>query len=320
MYRRIYDLQFTNHADAFPGVLMRSEGESALERQGDPAVNQLYDNMGIVYEFFKNVFNDNKMFRKKQPPVGIVHFGFYFGSAWLHSGRDESDPQALVFGDGWDHDPFNDNAPRLYEAGQFGNFVASLEVVAHEMCHGFIDAVSYLGGFGESGALHEHLADVFGIMCQQWHNRHGVDDANWLVGEDLVLPSQKGLAMRSIKDPGTAYNLEEFGAGFDKQVKKKDNMYHGREDYGGVHTNSGVPNRAFYLVAKGLSAKHSWEQAGQIWYAALIDRKMDRECDFARWACLTHEKGTKISSDVALIVSAAWGEVGIEVGTTVSVK
>lgn len=84
---------------------MRSEGEPALERQGDPAVNQLYDNMGIVYGFFKEVFKDTKIFRNKQPPIGIVHFGFYFGSAWLHIGQDESDPQALIFGDGWDHDP-----------------------------------------------------------------------------------------------------------------------------------------------------------------------------------------------------------------------
>ncbi|KAE8444348.1 hypothetical protein EG329_000658 [Mollisiaceae sp. DMI_Dod_QoI] len=313
MYRRIYDLQFNHHAGFFPGVLMRSEGEPALERQGDPAVNQLYDNMGIVYEFFKTAFGDTKIFRKKQPPVGIVHFGFYFGTAWLHTGVDESDPQALVFGDGWDHDPFEGNAPRRYQAGQFGNFVASLEVVAHEMCHGFVDAASQLQGSGESGALHEHLADVFGIMCEQWHKGQGVDEADWLVGEDLVLPSQKGCALRSIKDPGTAYNLEEFGAGVDTQVKHIDDRYKGGDDHGGVHINSGIPNRAFYLVAKGFNDKPSWERAGRIWYAALIDGKMAPDCDFVRWACLTVAKGKSISNDVALIVSRAWAEVGLTI-------
>lgn len=181
------------------------------------------------------------------------------------------------------------------------------------MCHGFIDAVSYLGGVGESGALHEHLADVFGIMCEQWHKGQGVDEADWLVGEDLLLPSQKGSALRSIKDPGTAYNLEKFGAGFDGQVQHMEKMYNGRDDNGGVHINSGILNRAFYLVAKSFNDRPSWEVAGRIWYAALTDRKMVRDCDFVRWAYLTVEKGKSISRDVALIVSRAWAEVGITI-------
>jgi len=311
MYRRIYDLQFCHHARNFPGVLMRSEDEPPLERQGDPAVNQVYINMGIVYNFYKSVFEDIRIFREKQPPVGIVHFNFYFPGAWLHIGRDDSDPQALVFGDGWDHDPFKDNSPRPNYAGYFGNFAASLEVVAHEMSHGFIDAVSHLGGTGESGALHEHLADVFGAMCEQWHKNQQIDEADWLIGEDLILPSQKGLAMRSIKDPGTAYNLEKFGAGYDKQVKHWDKRYIGRDDHGGVHINSGIPNRAFYLVVKGFNDKFSWERAGKLWYNALSDEKMVKNCSFKRWAYLTVEKGKEISYDVALMVSGAWAEVGI---------
>ena len=74
-----------------------------------------------------------------------------------------------------------------------------------------------------------------------------------------------------------------------------------------------IPNRAFYLVAKGFNSKPSWEMAGRIWYNILTDRKMASDCDFVRWAYLTVDKGNKISRDVALIVSGSWAEVGITI-------
>ncbi len=59
-------------------------------------------------------------------------------------------------------------------------------------------------------------------------------------------------------------------------------MYKGDYDYDGVHINSGISNRAFYLVGKGLNDKPSWEWAGRIWYDALTDKKTDSDCDFVR--------------------------------------
>jgi len=64
---------------------------------------------------------------------------------------------------------------------------------------------------------------------------------------------------------------------------------------------------------KGFNDRFSWGKAGQIWYSALTDSKMVKDCDFEWWALLTVEKGRAISREVALMISAAWAEVGIKV-------
>jgi len=93
------------------------------------------------------------------------------------------------------------------------------------------------------------------------------------------------------------------------------------DDYGGVHTNSGVPNFAFYKVAMALGG-YSWQHAGQIWYAALTDKRLQREPDtpydqqpkFVDFAKLTVEHAEalyKADSFIAGVVRKAWKEVGV---------
>jgi Zn-dependent metalloprotease len=50
-----------------------------------------------------------------------------------------------------------------------------------------------------------------------------------------------------------------------------DNYVNTVEDNGGVHINSGIPNRAFYLAAVEMGG-FAWEKAGKIWYITLRDR------------------------------------------------
>jgi Zn-dependent metalloprotease len=313
-YRRIYDMQHCKNNEAYPGVLMRSEGEEALDINGDDAVNKCYDNIGIVYNFYKTVFNNAEIFGPGVPLIGIVHYDFYFPNArWYRPA--EQKYGAVIFGDGWDNDAFNQGAPVQSFGGCFGNFVGSLEVVAHEMTHGFVQRTKGLNYFGESGALHEHLADVFGSMCEQWHKRQSVDDADWLIGEDLVAKDWPGVSLRSMRAPGDAYE-KQVGIGEDPQVAHWDKRVPvdpGAMDNGGVHLNSGIPNRAFFLVAKAFGGK-SWEKAGKIWYAALKDAKVGSECDFATWALATASQARKLfKADGRAVVASAWKEVGIDV-------
>lgn len=313
--RQVYDLQFNKRPSAFPGVLVRSEGEPSC---GDKTADTLYDNMGVVYDFFEQAFGDTNIFRDHHPPIGIVHYDFYYAGAWFHVPYPSDSPisrhQALICGDGWDNDPWNQGGALKTYGGCFGNFAASIEVVAHEMAHGFVNAVCGLGLGGEPGIIHEHLADVFGIMCEQFSKGQAVEDGDWLVGEDLVAPEWKGVAMRSFKAPGTAYLLKHMGIGDDPQVGHMNQFYAGTQDGGGVHINSGIPNRAFYLVATGLGDKFSWERAGRIWYAALTRGVVAPDCGLERWAMLTlraTKKTLKYGPVAVQVVWNAWKEVGI---------
>lgn len=86
------------------------------------------------------------------------------------------------------------------------NFTSSVDVIGHEITHAVTGVISPLLLEGQAGALNEHLSDVFGIMVRQSVKNQTVDQADWLIGEDCLFPGTKGVALRSMKDPGTAYN------------------------------------------------------------------------------------------------------------------
>ncbi len=65
--------------------------------------------------------------------------------------------------------------------------------------------------------------------------------------------------------------------GKDPQPAHYRDYYHGRDDEGGVHVNSGIANHAFYLAAMALGG-HSWKTAGQVWFDAIMDRGLSERC------------------------------------------
>lgn len=82
-----------------------------------------------------------------------------------------------------------------------------------------VSAVDLLFPVTETDILSEHMADVFGSMVKQW--RGGVDpqlaaDADWLIGAGIFNPKTKIVAIRSMKEPGTAYKNPLIGT--DPQV------------------------------------------------------------------------------------------------------
>jgi len=163
----------------------------------------------------------------------------------------------MVFGDG-DPEIFND-------------FTTDIDVTAHELTHGVTEFTANLPYESQSGALNESISDVFGSLVKQYSLNQTAKDADWLIGENLFR-NPKGRALRDMANPGTAYDFEPIGK--DPQPKDMDGYVKlpntDAGDQGGVHTNSGIPNRAFYLAATGVGT-YAWEPAGKIWYAALTD-------------------------------------------------
>lgn len=83
------------------------------------------------------------------------------------------------------------------------------------------------------------------------------------------------------------------------------------EDNGGVHIFSGIPNKAFYLVAKACGG-YSWEKAGQIWWKALQSGKIPPKCTFLQFADVTVESAKEAyDEETAKKVRKAWTDVGV---------
>jgi bacillolysin len=117
-------------------------------------------------------------------------------------------------------------------------YASADDVVGHEMTHGVIQHNADLFYWGQSGAINESLADVMGEIIDHRHHSRGDSPHSWTIGEDLPHG-----AVRSMKDPG------RFGQ--PDSMASRRYARGGDADDGGVHTNSGVGNRTFYLISQG---------------------------------------------------------------------
>ena len=116
-----------------------------------------------------------------------------------------------------------------------------------------------------------------------------------------------------MKNPRTAYDDPQLGK--DPQPDNMSKFVTTHSDNGGVHINSGIPNRAFCLVALALGG-HSWEKAGQIWYATLRDSNLVRTANFSTFANLTTKNAGHLfggNSVERKAVVDAWKTVGVKV-------
>jgi hypothetical protein len=113
--------------------------------------------------------------------------------------------------------------------------------------------------------------------------------------------------------PGTAYDDPAIGA--DPQVGHLDDYVDADDDNGGVHVNSGIPNRAFQLAATAIGGS-TWEGAGRVWYAALTGGGVGPDTDFDGFARAT----VAAAGDHADAVRRAWETVGITPGRRVTVR
>ena len=275
------------HEQTLPGRLVREEGQP---ESGDPAVDEAYEWLGATYRFYWEVFERDSIDDKGMPLIGTVHYARDYDNAFWNGSQ-------MVFGDG--------------DGELFRRFTAAPEVVAHELTHGVIERDVGLIYADQAGALNESLADVFGVLVKQYHAGESPQDADWLIGAALLTERVQGRALRSMQAPGTAYDDPVLGR--DPQPGHMRDFVDTQADNGGVHINSGIPNRAFYLAAVALEAP-AWESVGPIWYAAMRDVTLSREADFAAFAALTLDHAERLhgrESRGRRAVGEAWREVGV---------
>ncbi len=274
------------NAETLPGAVVRSEGDPATD---DPAADEAYAWTEQVWDLYQKQF-DRLSFDAKGSTVTVtVHYGQDYDNAFW-------DGEQLVFGDG--------------DGQIFERFTKPADVLAHEFSHG---VVQYTSGFtynGQSGALNESIADVFASMSVQHAAGQTVDQASWLIGEGLFKPGINARALRSMLEPGTAYDDPQLGK--DPQVGSMADYVDTTEDNGGVHLNSGIPNRAFALAATKVGGR-SWEQTGKVWYAALTSPEVTASADFTVFADATVAAAEALFAGTSVPdqVRSAWVEVGV---------
>ncbi|QWZ08147.1 M4 family metallopeptidase [Nocardioides panacis] len=280
---RPFSVHTARHGTDLPGDLVRAPGDPA---SGDPAVDEAYAGVEASLALFSEVFGRDSYDDRGAEVVATVHYEQDYDNAFW-------DGTQLVFGDG--------------DGTVFGRFTKPVDVLGHELSHAVTQFTADLTYEGQSGALNESVSDVFGSCLKQRLLGQTADEADWLIGEGIFLPSVQGRALRSMAEPGTAYDDPVLGK--DPQVASMDDYVDTQDDNGGVHTNSGIPNKAFHLAATAIGGK-AWEGAGRIWYAALTSG-IAADTDFAGFADATVTAAGAVSPAVAEQVRAAWTAVGV---------
>jgi hypothetical protein len=282
--RTIYD---ANKTEELPGTPARSDNDPAT---GDVAVDEAFDSSGHSWDLFADVFQRQSMDGNGTPLTVTVHYGADYNNAFW-------DGRQLVFGDG--------------DGEIFESFTKPMDVMVHEFTHGVTQHTAALTYQGQSGALNESVSDVFAAICKQRVNNRTAEQADWLIGAGLFKTDVQATALRSMKAPGTAYDDPRLGK--DPQVGSMSDYLETEDDNGGVHINSGIPNRAFYLASTSLGG-NSWDQAGPIWYQALTGGEVTAATDFIGFATATVNAAKQLYADdpgVATKVEQAWTDVGV---------
>lgn len=286
--RTVYD---AGNAYSLPGKKVRAEGE---KKTGDAAVNEAYDGSGATYDLFKQAYLRNSIDDKGMQLDSTVHYGKNYDNAFWNGSQ-------MVYGDG--------------DGDLFERFTKALDVIGHELTHGVTQNEANLAYSGQSGALNEHFSDVFGSLVKQWKLKQTSKDADWVIGAGLFTKKVKGTGIRSMKEPGSAYDDPVLGK--DPQPSHMKDYKNVDYDNGGVHINSGIPNHAFYLAAVEMGG-HAYKKAGKIWYVTLRD-KLKRSAAFGTAAFYTFQAAGELYGKGSLeqkAVKLGWKDVGISVERT----
>lgn len=225
-----YNMNNSYNEALLPGTLVSDTDNNFNSSVQGAAVDAHY-NIGLVYDYYKNNFNRNSFDNAGAAIKSSVHFGSSYNNAYWNGIQ-------MVYGDG--------------DGTTFKALSAALDVVAHEFTHAVTERTANLEYRSQSGALNESMSDAFGYLVE------GVT-TDWQMGEDCYTPNTAGDALRDLRTP-TLYDQPDNMSGYVTLPETE------AGDWGGVHTNSGIPNKAFYLVASTINDN---SKTAKIYYRAL---------------------------------------------------
>lgn len=198
----------------------------------DPAAISAHINADKINKYYQNSIKRNSLDGKGMSLTSSVHIGSKWNNAAWNG-------KQMLYGDG--------------DGITLGSLSGGLDVTGHEMTHGVISNTANLTYKNESGAINESLADIFGQLAQAYTDYKTIDttDPNWEMGEDIYTPNIPGDGgLRSLSDPGSKrISTTYMPSGYYPDTYEE--RYLGTLDNGGVHINSGINNKAAYLIAKG---------------------------------------------------------------------
>ena len=268
-----------DNGSTLPGEVVRSAGDA---ESGDVAVDEAAAGVAGSLALFEEVYGRSSYDDAGATVVATVHYGQDYDNAFWNG-------EQLVFGDG--------------DGKTFDRFTKPVDVLGHEFTHAVTELTAGLVYEGQSGALNESVSDVFAACLKQRLLGQDAVAGDWLIGAELFLPGVQARALRDMAHPGTAYDDPILGK--DPQPDHMDRYVDTTDDHGGVHINSGIPNRAFQLAAVAIGGSAA-EGAGRIWYAALTGGLPSR-ADFAAFAAAT----VAAAGDQVAAVTEAWATVGV---------
>jgi len=237
-------------------------------------------NAGVAYEYFRQTFGRNSINGQGGNVISFINV------------TDNGQQMDNAFWNGFAMFYGNGNQA-------FSPLAGSLDVAGHEISHGVIQNTANLEYQGESGALNESYADVFGVM---------IDREDFQLGEDVVLPQAfPSGALRDMANPNQGgSSLADPGY----QPANTSEQFTGSADNGGVHINSGIANRAFFLFSQDVGK----DLAEQVYYRALTTY-LTRTSQFVDMRAAIEQAAADLG-DAAVVQAAsnAFANVGIGTG------
>lgn len=252
---------FNNQNSTFSSPVLFSDRDNYWDSRTQRAGVDAHYGAAKFWDYLYNVYGRNGIdghggpfsFRSADGTTrllsSVVHYGRSYNNAFWNG-------QYMTYGDG---------------DGESFDPLVTLDICGHEMMHGVTERTARLTYAGESGALNESWSDVFGAMTER--SARGESSNTWRIGEQAFTPGTDGDALRYLDNPHAA---DEHGFTADDDPDHYSERYTGAEDDGGVHINSGIPNKVFYLLAVGGNHHRGGSMAGigavaaaRIWYTAL---------------------------------------------------
>jgi Zn-dependent metalloprotease len=268
-----------NHSQVLPGTQVSDPGDSS-----DPTTKRVFDQTTAVAEFYRTIFGRDSVDDANMALLSSIHYGTNYNNAFWHGSQ-------MTYGDG--------------DGSVFVDFSGGNDVIGHELTHGVTQHTLQLNYSGDAGGLNESISDCFGSMFRQWQAGQTADQADWLIGKDIVGPlaRARGLTcLRDLANPAASHCLSTQPTKYSQVTPSMD-----------PHYSSGPPNLAFYTACKAVGAK-SWEGIGKVWYQTLTGSGSQPSMSMQDFANRTRTVASQLFPDNDAIhqaVDQGWQLVGL---------